>query len=148
MNIKTIISQIVLQLHDNDSPGYKPEFLYGDEFEQNLQSENAHYPIIVLDTPVEYDFELFQSGTIQDNAKINILFADLAAMDATPQDHDLIIAEQKIHLKNFISALQNSDLIREVLSASGKEVTNLFDVNVSGMMLSVVIKLFDDNIIC
>lgn len=148
MTVKEVIAQIVSNIVIGDSPEAVPAFFYGTDAEKNLEGDGGTFPAIFLDTPVSSEFELLQSGYVQETNPVVLFFCDKIKFDATPAQQELLIREQKQIVKKFIALAQNHEAIREIGVATGEEVFNVFDVNVSGILLKVSITIFNDDSIC
>lgn len=116
-------------------------FGHGAEYFANLELDEANFPVIYLDTPVDNEYQLAQGGYIGEEYNLEIFFMFKSEMDYTPSQLDeLCIEPANDAIRNFISACQASPDIDEVSGASAVEYTHLLDVDVSGKQLSITIK--------
>jgi hypothetical protein len=116
-------------------------FGYGPEWFANLDLDEATFPIVYLDQPVDNDYLLAQGGYIGEEYPVTLFFMYKSQMDYTPAELDAnCIDPANLAIRQFISRCQASDLIDEISDASGTEFTHLLDVDVSGKSLTVTIK--------
>ena len=142
MNIKTIIKDNIAAL---DEP---PTYYHGIKEFQNLQADSDVFPIAYLDEPIESNDTLQKSGYITEEYPVTILFADKSGLDATTDEHDVIIADMRIVANKFIIKCQADPLIKGIKGSKKTEVVNLFDTNITGILLQVTIIPFQTDSVC
>lgn len=143
MNIKTIVKDIVAGL---SAPG---TFRYGWKGFLNFKGDGeAVFPLRYLDYPIKSNDALRQSGLIESGFPITIAFLDKTKLDFTPDQHDVIIQEQRTQSTEFITACQNSELIHFVRDSKRTEIVNIFDINLSGIILEITLLPFDPDATC
>jgi len=125
-------------------------FGFGPEWFANLDLDEADFPIVFLDQPVPIEFQAAQSGYIGETYPITLFFMYKAELDYTPTEHDSnCIEPARLAIRQFISVLQDSDLIDEVdVNGDALEFTNLLDVAVSGISIPLSIKLNINASVC
>lgn len=139
MTIKAIVKAIIAAL---PIPG---SFLFGWKSFQNFKAdEEPIFPIRYMDSPIVSNDSLKQSGLIESDFPLTIFFGDKTALDWTPEQHDVIIQVQRAAAAKFITACQNHPEIHFVKSAKRTEMVNVFDLNLSGVVLEITLTPFED----
>ena len=119
-------------------------FFYGAKWEQNQQDNETIFPAAFLDYPFQSDDTLIKSGAIK--AKYNLAFflCDKSEPDYTSMQHDVICATMRQKAVDVVSALQEYDSnIIEVTGAKRTDAHNLFNVNLSGVILIISISVIE-----
>jgi len=128
------------------SGNYSFELKVGAAEWQNLLSDeyaiSDNNALVFLDMPIENDFQAAQSGYIGEVYDVNLFFMFKSNFDWTPLQHDSnCINQARLAIRQFISVLQDSDLIDSIEDiGTATSFINLLDVNVSGMILPISIK--------
>jgi len=140
MNIKQIVALVFAGLTDPANHTFR----IGWKTFQNFKAdEEAVFPLRYLDTPIVGNDSLKQSGLIETDFPLTIGFLDKTKLDATPEEHDVIIQEQRRQSTIFITACQNSSLIHFVKTVKRTEIVNIFDLNLSGIILEITLTPFN-----
>lgn len=148
MDAVSIIAQIIAGMESEDTPMIAPSFFYGDDAEQNFAADNDTFPAAYLNFPFETIFDIKQSGYVVEECVIDLFFCDKVKMDASPAEQLIVIREMMHFVKTFLSRVQDNSNIRSFRDPVGTGVQNLFDVNVTGVLLSMVIEFVNDDPIC
>jgi hypothetical protein len=122
-------------------------FLHGTEAEQNL-NDDAELPVFYLGAQLTSEDTLHKSGAISATYDLEIFFGDKSEPDWTQAQHNAVIEEMRDAARRFITVMQNENSIREVVSASRINITNIFDKNLTGCLLRARVILTDGNSIC
>lgn len=125
-----------------------PSFYYGIKGWQNLEADDGVFPAIYLDEPIKSYDDIKQSGYIEESYPLKLLFIDKSELDWSPRQHQVIITAMRALRREFLNKLQQSDTIRHVADSQTTDVMNLFDVNVSGVLLEVTIFLYNTESSC
>lgn len=121
--------------------------LYADRSEQNLQDETL-FPIMFID-PIKSDDGLPKTGIVIAKYPLSIFFGKKSEMDWTTIQHETECnAPMRNAARRFITAMQNDSFFRSVTSAQRQDVKNIFDVNISGCLLTVNVEIVDADSIC
>jgi hypothetical protein len=148
MNVKTIIKNYVLGL---GSP--PPTFIMGTKGYQNLVADKVKvWPVAFLDHPLVNQIRNMQGGRIQRKYNCTIAFLDKIKFDSTAEQHDVIIEQMRDLATGFIQAVSKEigkedklltfDLINE------REGINIFNVNLTGVILNFEIIPFESESFC
>lgn len=128
-----------------------PSFYHGIKSWQNLVVDDETFtdaPAVYLDEPIiSYD-DIKQSGYIEEGYPLKLLFIDKSEPDWNPAQHQVVIAKMRILRREFLNKLQQSDTIRHIADSQTTDVMNLFDTNVSGVLLEVTIYLYNTESSC
>lgn len=136
----TIVSDIVGSM---DANGDTFKFAHGEADFNNLQADEEQFPAVYLDEPLTFTLPIPKSGYIGEIYILRLLFLYKSQLDWTPEQHNVnAIVPATQAARQFISMLQKSIFIDEVFNdpASAVAFINLFDVNVSGITLTIKVK--------
>ena len=143
MTLSQRINQIVLAMS-----GYDFTFLHADKPEQNL-GDDVTGDIAYLDFPIESADTLHKTGAITAEYEIKILFARKSELEWTTDQHETdCIEPMRTAARKFITALQNDNEIKSVISSRRLDVKNIFDANMSGCIATIKLIVMDANAIC
>jgi len=128
-----------------------PHFYHGVKSYQDLEADDESFdtaPAVYLDEPIiSYD-DIKQSGYIEESYPLKLLFIDKSEPDWTPVEHQVVIAKMRTLRREFLNKLQQQDSVRHVADSKTTDVINLFDANISGVMLEVTIYLYNTESSC
>ena len=128
-----------------------PAMMYGQKSFQNkvLDEQSFENSLMFLDGPIQSNVIMSQSGLIEREYPIRMYFMFKSQPDWSPLEHDQnCIQPARLLVNQFITRLQENENVDSVRSASEVEFINLFDVNVSGIVLSITVKLNYTNTLC
>ena len=145
MSVKNFVESIVSQITVS---GDTFAFAHGEKDFQNLFSDEAVYPIVYLDEPIQNDFQIVSSGAIQEYYPIQLMILYKTELDFTPDQHDVLIQKARLCARKFLTLAGMSQQVRELDSIKGIEVINVFDANTSGIVLSCRLSFYDSTSIC
>ena len=143
MDIVTFLTSIISTL---GSPA--PAFHVGAKGWQNLIADSAVLPAIFLDEPILSDDSLKISKVIEEKYKLVLLFLNKTEPDFTPTQHGVICQAMRDLRADFIHKLEANSSVKEVSGLTTKNVMNLFDCNLSGVMITVNLILYDNSSVC
>ena len=136
MSLREVIQGIIEDLGLN--------FFYGAKWEQNLQDNETIFPAAFLDYPFQSDDTLIKSGAIKAKYNLTFFLCDKSEPDYTSIQHDAICATMRQKAVDVVSALQEYDSnIIEVTGANRTDAHNLFNVNLSGVILIISISVIE-----
>ena len=128
-----------------------PFFYHGLKSWQNLVADDQVFdtaPAVYLEEPIiSYD-DIKQSGYIEESYPLKLLFIDKSEPDWTPTEHQVVIAKMRTLRREFLNKLQQQDTVRHVADSKTTDFMNLFDANVSGVLLEVTIYLYNTESSC
>lgn len=128
-----------------------PFFYHGVKAWQNLVADDEVFdtaPAVYLDEPITSYDDIKQSGYIEESYPLKLLFIDKSEPDWKPAEHQVVIAKMRTLRREFLNKLQQEDSIRHVADSQTTDVMNLFDANVSGVLLEVIIFLYNTESSC
>jgi len=146
-SIVTIVEEIVSVLTvAGSSPAVAPSFEHGDRYFQNLVSDEIIGEVVFLDENLSSDDTLTKGGYLEESYPVVLLFLQKSELDWTPDQHQVAIQRQREQRRKFLNRLQNrvNVDVRRIESIRTDNVTNLFDVNLTGVMLSLRIVPLND----
>jgi len=131
--MKTYFSDLVGSIVVNE---LSMTYYKGVEAYNNFQSTKATFPAVFLSMPIEAKFQVRQSGLIEITFIAEMIFANLAALDASSDDHLLIQDTMFEKSLEFVAKFANEDSVRSIGTGT-KALTfeNAFDANISGVTL-------------
>jgi hypothetical protein len=147
--IITVCTSVVAQMKYNGKN--IPQLLYGQKSFQNkiLDEQSFVDSVLFLDSPIQANVLMSQSGLIEREYPIRVYFMFKSQPDWSPLEHDQnCIQHARLLVNQFITRLQENENVQTVRNASEIEFINLFDVNVSGIVLSLTVKLNYTNTLC
>ena len=149
MLINNLIKDITETLTVPDSsPSVTPNFCEGWKGWQNLAVDEVENDSVILDWPINSSDEYRKSGLLESDYKLTIAFMGLSQLDWSPEEHKVVIARCRILMQKFINKLSSYTVdgdrpIREFTVTNTTDVINMFNVNLSGVVLSVSITPFN-----
>lgn len=143
VNIKSIVQEISVASNPDAT------FRYGWKSFQNLKADKETvFPLHYLDTPIRSTIALKQSGLLERAYPITIFFGAKSKLDNTPEQHDIIIQLMYAESTKFIQEAQKNKKLHFVRDARETEVINIFDLNLSGIILEVLFIPFPNDNFC
>lgn len=128
-----------------NSNGDSYKVIYGSKSWQNLDADEAKYPIVAFDMP-KVNYQLAQSGYIGETYPITIYVAYLSQLEWTGLQHEEVIEKANNGVRELLTRLQNykdnkgNKLIDNIEFVSADRVRCVFDVCTSGIMIQLKIK--------
>ena len=143
INIKTITQEISIAANPAAT------FRYGWKAFQNLKADKETvFPLHYLDAPIKSNPSLKQSGLIERSYPITIFFGTKTKLDYTPEQHDAAIQLMYVESTKFIQEAQKNKKLHFVRDARETEVINIFDLNMSGIILELTLIPFSNDTFC
>lgn len=144
-----IIRDIVEALPVNESPLIYPAFMHGERDIQNAIADEVESEVMVfLDEPITSNDIIKQGGYIEEQYPITMLFAKRSELDYTPEQHQELIIEMRYLSKRFLNRITSNQGIRSVSSVSRVDIKNIFDVNLTGVVLRITVVPFNSDSAC
>lgn len=148
MTVVQIIKTLALELNANPDSF---SFVFGSKEILNLKTDEMSFPLVALTDPIKSKGFRSAGGHIDHTYSLQIIFAGKTELDWEQEEqHQPVIAAMRNSCDEFIARMEkDTDNIREV--AKSFVVTdwiNMFDVNMSGVILEIEIKVVNNNSIC
>jgi hypothetical protein len=147
--IVQIVKDIAEALPVTESPNTFATFKHGEKEFQNYVADELEGVLIFLDEPITSNDQVKQSGYIEEEYPISMIFGDKTELDWTPEQHQEAILRMRSLSKRFINRLVGSPLIRVVRPTVARiDFKNLFDVNISGVILRITVVPLNEDSAC
>ena len=146
MTIKQLISSHVALMSSN-SETYT--FLHSETQFQNLMSDEQLLPCVYLDMPMKYTPKIMSTGAFQRTYICVALFLFKSELDDndTQQEETFVKAENS--QREFQILLENDvDNVRDLTVETCVQVQNLFDTNMSGIMMPFSLRMINAAGVC
>ena len=146
MTIKQLVSDKVALMSSN-SETYT--FLHSETQFQNLMSDEQLLPCVYLDMPMKYTPKIMSTGAFQRTYICVALFLFKSELDDndTQQEETFVKAENS--QREFQILLENDvDNVRDLTVETCVQVQNLFDTNMSGIMMPFSLRMINTAGVC
>jgi len=142
MTIQDLIGAVVALMDDT------PTFIHGNKGWQNLEVDEIKDDVVILDEPVTSNDDYRKSGLLEENYTLIIYFFTKSELDYTPAQHKPLIEAMRTRRRDFINRLSDYSIdgqkqIRAISGIRTVDLINVFDVNYTGVMLSITITPFN-----
>lgn len=125
------VTEILREVHDSMKLGFKSDFICGNAAENNLHEESIEMLLVLDKSSLTFTHSLSNSGNIL-SYPVRMLFLKLDELEATDDQHELIINECLSAYSQFIYRLRKVDLVK-ITNISGGYVYNDQDANLTGI---------------
>ena len=146
MSIKEILKDIVENTLNIGGDSFR--FYHGDKGFQNLESDEKNYPAVYLDEPITNEDLIVSSGAIYEKYALVLVILYLSDLEWTPEQHDVEIQKARLVKNQLLSKLYHDPRIKEISNYKTLEFINMFDVNCSGVTLSLYLTPQINNSVC
>jgi hypothetical protein len=144
--IQNVVSQMSMEC----------SFIYGLKGWQNLQADKtAVFPVIFLDEPISSIDNFSQGGAVDITYNLNIAFLTKSNLNWSAAQHDTVIQAMRNVRREFILRLKkvadtstNQHLFRSISNITTLNAVNIFDVNLSGVLVSLQVVPMSSDGIC
>lgn len=146
-----IIQDIVEALPLSTSPETYPTFKHGEKEFQNYVADEIDGTVVFLDEPITSNDTITQGGYIEESYPITLLFAKKSELDDTPEQHQVYILEMRALAKRFLNRITNKTIapgVRSVSNVTRTDIKNIFDVNLSGVILRLTVVTVNSDDAC
>jgi hypothetical protein len=146
MTIKQLVSDKVALMSSN-SETYT--FLHSETQFQNLMADEQLLPCVYLDMPMKYTPKIMSTGAFQRTYICVALFLFKSELDDndTQQEETFVKAENA--QREFQISLENDvDNVRDLTVETCVQVQNLFDTNMSGIMMPFSLRMINTAGVC
>ena len=146
MTIKQLISSHVATMHSN-SATYK--FLHSETQFQNLMADEQLLPCVYLDMPMKYTPTIAITGAFQKTYICVALFLFKSELDDNDTQQEVIFVKAENAQREFQILLENDvDNVRDLKVETCVQVQNLFDTNMSGIMMPFSLRMINSDGVC
>ena len=120
----------------------------GEQSWQNYLADNDALPAVYLDEPISSKFKIIQGGGVQEVYELKLLILHKSQLDWTPQQHGEVIELARQEARKLTILINESESVKTFLDPKILEFKNLFDANLSGVILSSEITFYSNSGIC
>lgn len=146
MTIKQLISDKVA-LMDANNESYS--FLHSEKDWQNLNGDEAILPAVYLDMPIKYRTKTSVTGYKEKTYVLMLLFLFKSELDDGPSQQEQTFLKAENAQQQFEIILDSdADNISTWTSGECMQVLNLFDCNMSGVLMPLEITLRNNDSVC
>jgi hypothetical protein len=146
MTIKQLVKGHVDNMTSN-SESYT--FLHSETQFQNLMADEQLLPCVYLDMPMKYTPKIAITGAFQETYICVALFLFKSELDDNDTQQEGTFIKAKTAQREFQIALENDvDNVRELKVETCVQVLNLFDTNMSGVMMPFSLRIINTDGVC
>jgi hypothetical protein len=146
MTIKQLVKGHVDNMTSN-SASYT--FLHSETQFQNLMADEQLLPCVYLDMPMKYTPKIAITGAFQETYICVALFLFKSELDDNDTQQESTFIKAKTAQREFQIALENDvDNVRELKVETCVQVLNLFDTNMSGVMMPFSLRMINSDGVC
>lgn len=146
MTIKQLISSHVATMSAN-SESYT--FLHSETQFQNLMADEQILPAVYLDMPMKYTPNITITGAFQKTYICVALFLFKSELDDNDTQQESIFVKAENAQREFQILLENDvDNVRDLKVETCVQVQNLFDTNMSGVMMPFSLRMINSDGVC
>jgi hypothetical protein len=150
--IVSLIRGIIEELPVEEDGSVYPIFLHGEKEIQNAISDEidleAKEAAVYLDEPIRSNDNITKGGYIEETYPIEMLFVKKSQLDWTPEQHQVVILEMRDLRRRFLNRLASNSNVRSVSGVTTIDIKNIFNVNLSGVILRLTVVPFNSNSAC
>lgn len=146
MTIRQLVADVVA-LMDSNSKTYT--FLHAESDFQNLIGDEQILPCVYLDMPMKYKPVVTTTGAYQRNYICTALFLFKSELDDSASQKEAVYLLAENAQREFQLILDNkSDYVKNLVVGECVQVQNLFDTNVSGIMMPFSLQMINEDSVC
>jgi len=146
MTIKQLINGHVDNMVSN-SESYT--FLHSETQFQNLMADEQILPAVYLDMPMKYTPNITITGAFQRTYICVALFLFKSELDDNDTQQEAIFVKAENAQREFQILLENDvDNVRDLKVETCVQVQNLFDTNMSGVMMPFSLRMINSDGVC
>jgi len=120
----------------------------GEQSWQNYLADNEALPAVYLDEPISSKFKIIQGGGVQEVYELKLLILHKSQLDWTPQQYGEVIELARQEARKLTILINESESVKTFADPKILEFKNLFDANLSGVILSSEITFYSNSGIC
>ena len=146
MTIKQLVSDKVALMTSN---GETYTFLHSETQFQNLMADEQLLPAVYLDMPMKYTPKIMSTGAFQRTYICVALFLFKSELDDNDIQQEETFVKAENAQREFQIALENDvDNVRDLAVETCVQVQNLFDTNMSGIMMPFSLRMINTDGVC
>jgi hypothetical protein len=146
MTIKQLVNGHVNNMTSN-SESYT--FLHSETQFQNLMADEQILPAVYLDMPMKYTPTIAITGAFQRTYICVALFLFKSELDDNDTQQESIFVKAENAQREFQILLENDvDNVRDLKVETCVQVQNLFDTNMSGVMMPFSLRMINSDGVC
>lgn len=123
-------------------------FFHGEKWEQNLQDEQAVFPLVMLEHPVTSTDEIVGQGNYPTTYDLTIFFSNKSKLSDFQTDRQPNIDAMLALKREFLLRLNQDPAVDKIISSKTTELINVFNLNLDGILLKLSVKLRDIAPVC
>jgi hypothetical protein len=146
MTIKQLVSNKVSLMTSN---GETYTFLHSETQFQNLMADEQLLPAVYLDMPMKYTPKIMSTGAFQRTYICVALFLFKSELDDNDIQQEETFVKAVNAQREFQISLENDvDNVRDLAVETCVQVQNLFDTNMSGVMMPFSLRMINNDGVC
>jgi hypothetical protein len=146
MTIKQLVSDKVALMTSNNETY---TFLHSETQFQNLMADEQLLPAVYLDMPMKYTPKIMSTGAFQRTYICVALFLFKSELDDNDVQQEETFVKAENAQREFQIALENDvDNVRDLAVETCVQVQNLFDTNMSGIMMPFSLRMINNDGVC
>jgi len=153
--LKGILEKCVVYEGEYTPPETYLKFYHNFKSLENIQADSHVFPCVYLDEPFRINYIKKQSGALFHKYTFTLVFMDESNLEETADDYYAIALKFEDPIRQFISKLkkfsdENGYDFNVLIEGEpiGYPFINMFDVNVSGMIVDFVLTVEYNKPIC
>ena len=146
MTIKQLVSdKVALMISNNETY----TFLHSETQFQNLMADEQLLPAVYLDMPMKYTPKIMSTGAFQRTYICVALFLFKSELDDNDVQQEETFVKAENAQREFQISLENDvDNVRDLTVETCVQVQNLFDTNMSGIMMPFSLRMINTDGVC
>ena len=146
MTIKQLVSDKVALMTSNNETY---TFLHSETQFQNLMADEQLLPCVYLDMPMKYTPKIMSTGAFQRTYICVALFLFKSELDDNDVQQEETFVKAENAQREFQISLENDvDNVRDLSVETCVQVQNLFDTNMSGIMMPFSLRMINTDGVC
>jgi hypothetical protein len=146
MTIKQLVSDKVALMTSNNETY---TFLHSETQFQNLMADEQLLPCVYLDMPMKYTPKIMSTGAFQRTYICVALFLFKSELDDNDVQQEETFVKAENAQREFQISLENDvDNVRDLAVETCVQVQNLFDTNMSGIMMPFSLRMINNDGVC
>lgn len=146
MTIRQLVADIV-SVMDSNSKTYT--FLHAESDFQNVIADEQLLPCVFLDMPMKFKPVVTSTGAFQRTYICTALFLFKSELDDSASQKESVYLLAENAQREFQLLLDNkSDYVKDLVVGECIQVQNLFDTNMSGIMMPFSLQMINEDSVC
>ena len=146
MTIRQLVADVV-SVMDSNNKTYT--FLHAESDFQNLIGDEQILPCVFLDMPMKFKPVVTSTGAFQRTYICTALFLFKSQLDDSASQKESVYLLAENAQREFQLLLDNkTDYVKGLVVGECMQVQNLFDTNMSGIMMPFSLQLINEDSVC